>query len=149
MTFDGGPPMPGFCAPKKTRRRATLQTEKGIEKAIQQAFLLRHRLPLCKTDAGGMAVKGLLANPPQWLLEALGVPPPPHGVQVALLIPPGFPDLTGRLPDGRWVFIEVKKPGGRFRLGQKDFLAARRAEGHIAFHAKSVDEALAQFEGAA
>lgn len=129
---------------RAAKRLKTVQ-EKDIEKAIQQAFLLQHRLRLVKTDAGGQGVKGLLANPPGWLLEALGIVPAPFGLSVALLIPPGFPDLTGRLPDGRWVFIEVKKPGGTFREGQKAFLEARRMEGHIAFHARSVDEALAKF----
>lgn len=136
----------GLCAPKKTRKKATLQTEKGIEKAIQQAFLLKHRIKLLKTDAGGVGVKGLLANPPQWLLAALGIPAPPFGLAVAILIPPSFSDLLGRLGDGRWVFCEVKKDGGRFRLGQKDFLEARLAEGHIAFHARSVPEALEKFD---
>jgi len=65
---------------------------------------------------------------------------------VAILIPPSFSDLLGRLPDGRWVFCKVKKDGGRFRAGQKDFLEARRVEGHIAFHARSVAEALEKFE---
>ncbi len=129
----------------RAKARAKKVTEKDIEKAIVQAFKLQHRLSLCKTDAGGQGVKGLHAAPPGWLLEALGIPALPFGLLPALLIPPGFPDLTGRLPDGRWVFIEVKKPGGTFREGQKVFLEARRMEGHIAFHARSVDEALAKF----
>jgi hypothetical protein len=134
---------PGFIV--RAKRKKAAPSERDIEKAIQQAFLLKHRLKLTKTDAGGTGVKGLLANPPQWLLNALGIARPPFGLSVALLIPPAFSDLTGRLPDGRWVFCEVKKPGGRFQFGQKDFLAARRSEGHIAFHAHSVAEALEKF----
>lgn len=130
----------------RAKNRAKQVTEASIEKAIVQAFLLKHRLHLCKTDAGGQGVKGLLATPPSWLLEALGMPAAlPWGLHVALLIPPGFPDRAGRLPDGRWVFVEVKKPGGSFREGQKEFLEAARSAGHIAFHAKSVDEALEKF----
>ncbi len=129
---------------RAAKRSKTVQ-EKDIEKAIVQAFKLQHRLSLCKTDAGGQGVKGLHANPPGWLLEALGIPALPFGLSPALLIPPGFPDLTGRLPDGRWVFIEVKKPGGSFREGQKAFLESARASGAIAFHARSVEEALEKF----
>lgn len=129
----------------RSRKRSKAITEKGIESAIAEAFLLRHRIRLMKTDAGGTGVRGLLANPPDWFLAALGIPPLPFGLTVAILIPPGFPDRTAFLADGRWLFIEVKKPGGAFREGQKDFLAAAREAGHIAFWAHSVDEALAKF----
>jgi hypothetical protein len=130
----------------RSANRAKGLTEKGIEDAIVEAFRFQHRVALCKTDAGGQGVKGLLANPPRWLLEALGIPAAlPWGLIPALLVPPGFPDRAGLLPDGRWLFIEVKKPGGTFREGQKAFLEAARAAGHIAFHARSVDEALEKF----
>ena len=37
-------------------------------------------------------------------------------------VPPGFSDLFGvRRSDGRAVFIEVKKPGGRVSPAQRDF----------------------------
>ena len=34
-------------------------------------------------------------------------------------IPAGWPDITGLLPDGRFVGVECKAPGGRQSLAQK------------------------------
>ena len=136
----------GHARTARSKARSAGVTEKGIEKAIQEAFLLVHRIKLAKTDAGGSGVKGLLANPPRWLLDALGIRVPlPWGLLPSLLIPPGFPDLTGQTGEGRWIFVEVKKPGGTFRPGQKEFLEAAQLAGAVAFRARSVDEALATY----
>lgn len=130
----------------RAKKRAGQVTEKGIEQAIQQAFLLKHRVKLEKMDAGGTGSQKGLRKAPASLLAALSLPPTlPFGLEAFLGIPPGFPDLMGVTAEGRLVFLEVKKPGGAFRPGQKDFLVAARSSGHIAFHARSVDEALAKF----
>lgn len=144
MTFDGGPPLGGFCVRPKKRR---VMAEKGIQKAIQQAFLLQHRLNLKHMDAGGHGVKGLVAIVPQWLRDALRLPKDlPFGLEVWLHVPPGFPDLLGRSKAGRWVAIEVKRPGEKPRADQVAFLDLFRGQGAIAFWASSVESALRQFE---
>jgi hypothetical protein len=131
---------------KPTKKRKTQAPEKAIRKAIQQAFKLRHRITLHETDAGGMSDKKGVMRCPKDLAAALGLPQAlPFGLEAWLGLPPGFPDLTGCL-GGRLVFIEVKRPGGSFRPGQKEFLEAARLAGHVAFWADSVDSALAQFE---
>lgn len=132
---------------KERKAKRTTPSEKEIQKAIQQAFRLKYRLELKATDAGGSGeVKGLVAVLPGWLKAALGLPQElPFGLEAWLHIPTAFPDLLGRFCDV-WIFVEVKAPGGRFRPGQKEFLEARRAEGHIAFKASSVDEALDLFD---
>ena len=103
--------------------------ERDIQRAIQQAFKLKHRLTLWHIDAGqaGMRSTGRQHSD----------------------IPSGFPDLLGITKGGRAVFIEVKRPGGTFRPGQQEFLKTMRDQGAIAFWADSVDSALSQFEGAA
>ena len=126
--------------------RSKQVSEKGVEKAIQQAFLAKHRIKLEKTDAGGSTTRKGLRMLPKSLQDALQCPSElPFGLSLWLHIPPGFPDLVGALSPTRLIFIEVKKPGGRFQEGQKAFLEARRAEGHAAFWADSVDAALAKY----
>ena len=126
--------------------RARSVTEKGIEKAIQQAFKLQHRIKLEKTDAGGSTHQKGLRKLPASLADALQCPSElPFGLSLWLHIPPGFPDLVGAITATRLLFIEVKKPGGRFQEGQKAFLEARTKEGHCAFWADSVDVALAKY----
>jgi len=126
----------------RARKRSLSVTEKGIEQAIQQAFLRTHDIHLAKMDAGGVGQKGVRLMPPGLFPE---LPPLPFGLELWVGIPPGFPDLMGRVGDGQFLFIEVKKPGGRFREGQKAFLEGARASGHIAFSARSVEEALEAF----
>jgi len=126
----------------RAQKRAKGVTEKGIEQAIQQAFLLRHRIRLEKMDAGGVGQKGVRLMPKGLFPE---IPALPFGLETWVGIPPGFPDLMGRVGDGQFLFIEVKKPGGKFREGQKAFLESARAAGHVAFAARSVDEALEAF----
>lgn len=124
--------------------------ERDIEKAIQDAFWFKHRINLVKTDAGGREGRGILEEIPEWLALALGCPQGlPFALGLCLRIPVSFPDLLGRVSVAgipHWVFIEVKRPGGHFRLGQKEFLHARQQEGHIALWATSVEEALRKFE---
>lgn len=58
-------------------------------------------------------------------------------------VPKGFSDLFGlRKSDGRAVFIEVKRPGGKVRPDQSTFLDAMRRQGALAGVAHSVEEAL-------
>ncbi len=57
-------------------------------------------------------------------------------------LPVGFPDLFGvRLSDGKAVFIEVKKPGGKIRPEQTRFIARMQGYGFIAGIAYSVGDA--------
>lgn len=48
----------------------------------------------------------------------------------------GVPDISGILPDGRALFIEVKKPKGVVSSHQKEFLAKATANGALAFVAR-------------
>ncbi len=55
--------------------------------------------------------------------------------------PRGSPDIWGRLrPTGQAFYIEVKSPSGRLRPEQEQFLSQARADGAIAFVARSVDD---------
>lgn len=143
---------PSWVAQSQKLDRAAKRKARGprpealIEKAIQEAFLLKYRVKLHKTDSGGITEKRGAMKCPAGLLEALGLPKAmPFGIEAWIALPLGFSDLTGYLGGSRFIFIEVKAPGGRFRPGQKEFLEARRAEGHVAFRADSVESALSQF----
>lgn len=58
-------------------------------------------------------------------------------------LPQGFSDLFGvRSSDGKAIFIEVKKPGGRASKEQKKFLKAMRNNGAIAGICHSEEEAI-------
>lgn len=76
-------------------------TEAEIQSLIQlKASEEGHRL--WRTNAGSIQTK--------------------HG-GVVKMMPKGYPDLTGfRYSDGKFVVIEVKKPGGRLSKQQKNFL---------------------------
>lgn len=100
--------------------------ERDIQRAIQQAFKLKHRLTLWHIDAGQAGMRSTGRQHSE--------------------IPTGFPDLLGVTSGGRAVFIEVKRPGGTFRPGQIAFLESMRNQGAIAFWADSADSALQQFE---
>ena len=114
-----------------TRPRTPQPLERDIQAAIIEAFRLKHRITLWSIDAGQAGMRSGAS-------KRLGC----HSG-----IPQGFPDLLGLLPPhGRAIMIEVKRPGGRFRPMQKDFLEVQRLKGAIAFWADSVDSALAQFE---
>lgn len=58
-------------------------------------------------------------------------------------LPKGFSDLFGfRRCDGRAVFVEVKKPGGRISHEQKHFISSMRNLGAIADICYSAAEAV-------
>lgn len=58
-------------------------------------------------------------------------------------VPPGFSDLFGvRRSDGRAVFIEVKKPGGRVSEQQRHFIDSMQAIGAVAGICYSADDAV-------
>lgn len=52
----------------------------------------------------------------------------------------GAPDILGILPDGRFLGIEVKKPGGALRPEQATFLENINKSNGLAFVARSVDD---------
>lgn len=63
-------------------------------------------------------------------------------------VPPGFSDLFGvRRSDGRAVFIEVKKPGGRVSTAQQNFIQQMKAIGAITGVCYSVSDAIALISG--
>ncbi len=130
----------------KVRKQArTEPLEKHIQTAILDALRL-NRIQIIPTDAGGTGdVKGLLARFPAWLRKALGLPQDlPFGLSLWLHIPKDFPDLLGQVSGGRWIAVEVKRPGQKPRPGQLAYLELFRQHGAIAFWASSADDALAQ-----
>jgi hypothetical protein len=67
----------------------------------------------------------------------------PDGRYFSTGLPSGFSDLCGvRRRDGRAVFIEVKKPGGRVSPEQKNFIKVMQSVGAIAGVCFSADEAV-------
>lgn len=60
----------------------------------------------------------------------------------------GSSDLIGIGPGGRFLAMEVKKPGGSFQRGQREYLEAVRYVGGIGAVARSVEEALQVIEAA-
>jgi len=56
------------------------------------------------------------------------------------LAPKGTPDLIGYLPDGRFLGIEVKRPGQHATKEQQEFLDELNARGGLGFVAHSIDE---------
>lgn len=58
-------------------------------------------------------------------------------------VPSGFSDLFGvRRSDGKAVFIEVKKPGGKVTDRQKNFLERMKKLGAVTGIAHSAEEAI-------
>ena len=73
------------------------------------------------------------------LLKSIGVF---HWKQIgALGLPKGISDILG-IYEGRFLAIEVKRPGGRLSQYQKEFLKRVRDEGGIAIVARSVDDVI-------
>ncbi len=64
------------------------------------------------------------------------------------LCPKGWPDITGHMPDGRALYIELKDPkAGRGNARRREtialqeaFIAAASARGCVAFTARSLEE---------
>ena len=57
--------------------------------------------------------------------------------------PKGSPDIHGYLTDGRALFIETKRPGGRITPEQRAFIKGAASAGCAAFFAYSVSDAWA------
>jgi hypothetical protein len=105
--------------------------ESDIQKAIIDAFKLKHRIDLYPIDAGG---KGFRSS---------------AGSKGHSGIPEGFPDLLGFVaPQGRGLLIEVKRPRQKPKPKQVEFMAGLAWLGTITFWADSVTSALDQFEQA-
>lgn len=60
---------------------------------------------------------------------------------------PGQPDIQGML-DGRWIGIEVKKPGGRQSEKQKKFQKAVERAGGVYLLVDDVEEAIRALKSA-
>jgi hypothetical protein len=56
---------------------------------------------------------------------------------------PGWPDITGVLPGGQMIAVEVKTPNDRLSDEQRHLLKQMRARGAIVVVASSVDDVLA------
>ena len=129
MTFDGGPPLGGFCTPKRKAKSRT--PERLVQRAIQDAFRLHYQVALVHVDSGAAGMRQGQAR----------------GAGGYSATPAGFPDLVGVVPpSGRAIYIEVKAPGCKPTELQLRMLAALAAKGAIAFWADSVASALLQFE---
>lgn len=61
-------------------------------------------------------------------------------------LPPGFSDLFGVTPDGRFLALEVKTPTGKVSEEQEKFIAAIKRSGGRAGIVRSVADALAVLE---
>lgn len=59
----------------------------------------------------------------------------------------GTSDILGCLPNGKFLAIEVKRPGGKVTAGQANFIDRIRSCGGVAIIATSVDEVRAALEG--
>jgi len=53
----------------------------------------------------------------------------------------GCPDIHGMLTDGRPLYLEVKKPSGRVKLEQQEFIDRAHAHGAAAAIVRSVEDA--------
>lgn len=58
----------------------------------------------------------------------------------------GVSDILGILPDGRFLAIEVKKPGGKLTQNQIDFLDIINKNGGVAFMAITIDDVQAHLK---
>jgi hypothetical protein len=60
---------------------------------------------------------------------------------------PGSSDILGVLRGGRFIAVEVKAPGGKVSLLQKQFLDTINEAGGLAFVAHSIEEVEQQLNG--
>jgi VRR-NUC domain len=67
----------------------------------------------------------------------------PDGSAVKYGLCNGSSDLIGITSDGKFLAIEVKKPGGKPSKEQKNFIEVVRSKGGIAGVAHNVEEAIA------
>ena len=49
-------------------------------------------------------------------------------------------DIVGCAPDGRFIAIEVKRPGGKLTVMQENWLAEKQHHGGVVFVAYNVDD---------
>lgn len=98
-------------------------TEKDVLKSITDFFALFKYIKVWRNNSGIAQVKGK-GNLDYWLK----------------LAPKGTPDLIGYLPDGKFIGIEVKKPGGEVSREQQDFLDDLNNKGGLGFVAYSLDD---------
>lgn len=59
---------------------------------------------------------------------------------------PGIADILGILPSGRFLAIEVKRPGGKLTLDQVAFKQAVESNGGMYLLAQSIDDVKKAFE---
>ena len=52
----------------------------------------------------------------------------------------GMADIVGCAPDGRFIAIEVKRPGGKLTVMQENWLAEKQHHGGVVFVAYNVDD---------
>lgn len=92
------------------------------ERAVQKAILIYLRARGCLvavTDAGAAYRAGSFG---------------------ADTVPAGWPDITGLLPDGRFIGVECKSPSGRQSSVQKQMEEAIRRRNGIYVLARSIDD---------
>ena len=100
------------------------------ERAVQRAVLLWLRANGCLvavTDAGAAYRAGAFFGD---------------------AVPAGWPDITGLLPDGRFIGVEVKGPGGRQSPVQKQMEQEVRKRSGIYVLARSVEDVQREIEEA-
>jgi hypothetical protein len=109
--------------PQAPRRKKRKKTEAKVQKAIIR-WLLDRGVVLAVTDAG--------------MLKRVGL-------NMACGIPKGWPDLTGCLPNGRFLGVECKAPGAEETDEQANYRERFDARGGLCAVASSVEELVAAF----
>ena len=99
-------------------RRRRGKPERAVQKACV-AVLRRHGALVAVTDAGAAYRAGAFFGD---------------------AIPRGWPDITGLLPDGRFIGVECKAPGGRQSPAQKRMEAEISKRNGIYVLARSVED---------
>lgn len=105
-----------------------IKSKPPLEKEIQASILdyLKLKRIFCWRNNSGM----------QFLPSANGKM---RAIRIGL---PGSADILGITNDGRFLAIEVKRPGGKARPEQQEFLDAISSRGGLAFVATSLDEVI-------
>ena len=103
-----------FAPPRRRRGKP----ERAVQKAVV-AYLRTRNCLVAVTDAGAAYKAGAFFG------ESL---------------PAGWPDVTGLLPDGRFIGVECKAPGGRQSPAQKAMEQEIRRRNGIYVLARSVED---------
>jgi len=103
-----------FGPPRRRRRKP----ERAVQKACL-AWLRAHGALVAVTDAGAAYRAGSFFGD---------------------AIPPGWPDITGLLPGGRFIGVECKAKRGRQSAAQKDMAEEIRRRGGIYVLARDVED---------